>query len=120
MQRSQQSDVIRERREASPLLQLARRIREEQGAEQTRAFLRAMVPFAAPGELKNVSEGFGIPFDPVPDTPIRPSPKPEYKPPFSDPMSLIAMLMQLKGRGPTGQSDPGVPINLIKELMRTK
>lgn len=120
MQRSQQSDVIRERRDASPLLQLARRIREEQGAEQTRAFLRAMVPFAAPGELKNVSEGFGIPFDPAPETPLQPSVKPEYKPPFSDPMELIAMLMQLKGRGSSGQSDPRIPINLIKELMRPK
>ena len=54
---------IRQNAEASPLLKLARRVREEQGVEQLKAFLTAMIPFAAPNEIRRVSEGFGIPFE---------------------------------------------------------
>ncbi|MBR5718193.1 MAG: hypothetical protein IKX16_04170 [Clostridia bacterium] len=46
--------------EHSPLLKLARRIREEQGVEQVKSFLIAMKPFAAPNEIKHVADGFGI------------------------------------------------------------
>lgn len=46
--------------ERSPLLLLARRIREEQGTEGLGAFLRVMEPFAAPYELKNIAEMFGM------------------------------------------------------------
>lgn len=46
--------------ERSPMLLLARRIREEQGVEGLRAFLLAMEPFAAPYELKNLAERFGM------------------------------------------------------------
>ena len=46
--------------EASPILPLARRIRAEQGAEQVKAFLEAMRPFAAPNELKHIGRSFGI------------------------------------------------------------
>ena len=42
------------------MLLLARRIREEQGAEGLKAFLFAMEPFAAPYELKSLAERFGI------------------------------------------------------------
>lgn len=51
--------------ETSPLLELARRIRREQGVEQLRAFLRAMLPFSAPNELRYVSEAFGISFESI-------------------------------------------------------
>lgn len=46
--------------ERSPLLLLARRIREEQGADGLKAFLIAMEPFAAPFELKNLAAQFGM------------------------------------------------------------
>ncbi|MBR3298784.1 MAG: hypothetical protein IKI64_06210 [Clostridia bacterium] len=46
--------------ERSPLLLLARRIREEQGADGLKAFLIAMEPFAAPFELKNLAVQFGM------------------------------------------------------------
>jgi|GEM_PF-284031 len=49
-----------ENEERSPLLLLARRIREEQGAEGLKAFFSAMQPFAAPYELKNIAERFGM------------------------------------------------------------
>lgn len=49
-----------ENEERSPLLLLARRIREEQGAEGLKAFFSAMEPFAAPYELKNLAERFGM------------------------------------------------------------
>lgn len=51
--------------EASPFLRIARRIREEQGVEQLRAFLAAMVPFVAPNELKSVCSGFGLDYDSI-------------------------------------------------------
>ena len=50
---------------ASPMLLLARRIREEQGVEQVRAFLAAMTPFSAPNEIRHIGEGFGIPFESI-------------------------------------------------------
>lgn len=51
--------------EPSPMLLLARRIREEQGVEQVRSFLAAMTPFAAPNEIKRIGEGFGIPYESI-------------------------------------------------------
>lgn len=53
-------ETKKEGEERSPLLLLARRIREEQGAEGLRAFLHAMEPFAAPYELKNLASRFGM------------------------------------------------------------
>ena len=49
--------------ETTPALLLARRIREEQGVEQLKAFLAAMEPFVAPNELRSISSGFGINYD---------------------------------------------------------
>lgn len=46
--------------ETSPLLSMARRVREEQGVEQLRAFLSAMAPFAAPNEIKRLCDSFGL------------------------------------------------------------
>lgn len=51
--------------DASPMLRLARRIREEQGVEQLRAFLAAMGPFSAPNEIRHIGEDFGIPFESI-------------------------------------------------------
>ena len=94
--------------EASPLLRLARRIREEQGPEQTRAFLEAMRPFAAPNELKKIGEGFGIEFDPSPySPPVRyeqpPSPR---KSNGSGQLDMLKTLMQLKSAMQSGGVDP--------------
>lgn len=47
----------------SPLLLLARRIRQEQGADKLKDFLCAMRPFAAPNEIKRVGAGFGVSVD---------------------------------------------------------
>lgn len=51
--------------EPSPMLRLARRIREEQGVDQVRAFLAAMAPFAAPNEIRHIGEGFGIAYESI-------------------------------------------------------
>lgn len=53
-------EEAKKQEERSPLLMLARRIREEQGADGLKAFLSAMQPFAAPYELKNLAERFGM------------------------------------------------------------
>ena len=93
--------------EASPLLLLARRIREEQGPEQTRAFLEAMRPFAAPNELKRIGEGFGIEFDPAPYTPPvryeQPAPK---RPNGSGQLDMLRTFMQLRTAMQSGGMDP--------------
>ena len=44
----------------SPVKLLAMRISEEQGPDQVKAFLSAMIPFAAPNELKFIGSEFGI------------------------------------------------------------
>ncbi|MBO4384674.1 MAG: hypothetical protein J5854_04565 [Clostridia bacterium] len=51
--------------EASPMLRLARRIREEQGVEGLRAFLAAMTPFSAPNEIRHIGEDFGVSFESI-------------------------------------------------------
>lgn len=53
-------EEAKKQEERSPLLLLARRIREEQGVDGLKAFLSAMQPFAAPYELKNLAERFGM------------------------------------------------------------
>ena len=49
----------------SPLLGMARRIRDEQGVSGLRDFLSAMAPFSAPNELRSVAEGFGMDYDEI-------------------------------------------------------
>ncbi|MBR4636793.1 MAG: hypothetical protein IKO51_10650 [Clostridia bacterium] len=49
----------------SPLLSMARRIRDEQGVSGLRDFLSAMAPFSAPNELRSVAEGFGMDYDEI-------------------------------------------------------
>ena len=51
----------------SPLLELSRRIRNEQGVSGLRDFLAAMAPFSAPNELRSVAEGFGMDYDAILD-----------------------------------------------------
>ncbi len=50
---------------SSPVALMARRIREEQGADQLSAFFKAMQPFAAPNELKRIGRSFGIDYESI-------------------------------------------------------
>ena len=108
--------------EPSPLLKLARRIREEQGAEQTRAFLSAMLPFAAPGEIRRVGEGFGIPFESISGNPPASKAQPEYgemRPPANeaaDRLRMLQAIMQLSGASRQGGPDIGKLLGLLGGL----
>lgn len=102
-----------ERDEASPLLRLARRIREEQGTEQARAFLAAMGPFAAPGELKRIAEGFGFDYSAIEAARVSPSggsKKPNQ--PAQNGMQMISAFMQLRN-AVQGGADPAALIGLL-------
>ena len=79
--------------EPTALIRLARQIREQQGAEQTRAFFLAMTPFVAPGELKHAAGQFGIELD-RPD--VLPASQPGNRG-GPDPMKLFGALMGMKG-----------------------
>lgn len=116
MQRPQQGRMNDDPREP-PLMLLARRIREEQGASSVREFLTAMTPFAAPGELRNVADTFGIPFTSIEPAQQRLGPKPEPPNRKPDPMGLLTLLMQLRG---AGGAESNMPLSLLGELMRTK
>lgn len=92
--------------EPSPMLRLARRIREEQGVEQLRAFLAAMAPFSAPNEIRHIGEDFGIPFESIEaerrrkEEPSRVQPAPRQDSGGSrmaDQMNQIGMLLKLAG-----------------------
>lgn len=98
--------------EASPLLKLARRIREEQGAEQLKAFFAAMRPFAAPNELKRVSESFGIE---IPEAPERGSLKREAPRETSqgDPLRMMRSLMQMMTLMKGGGGDFNLLANML-------
>ena len=119
MQRPQQGRFAENTKE-TPLMLLARRIREEQGAASVRDFLTAMLPFAAPGELRNAAEAFGIPFEGIEPPQRTREPKPEPSSRKPDPMSLLTLLMQLRGAGSGGDGDKNIPLSLLGELMRTK
>ena len=101
--------------EAPPLLKLARRIREEQGPEQVKAFLEAMRPFAAPYELKNIGDGFGIAFDPAPySPPPRQFDQPQQRQnPGNGQLDMLKMIMQLKGSMQNGAVDPMKLLGLL-------
>lgn len=105
--------------DTSPLLKLARRIREEQGAEQVREFFIAMTPFVAPGELRFAAAGFGIEPEALSRGAQRKEanegPKKQAANRGPDPMDLIGMMMRLKGMG--GQTMD--PMKLI-EMLNTK
>lgn len=44
----------------SPIVNMARRIRDEQGVSGLREFIGAMEPFAAPNELRALADSFGL------------------------------------------------------------
>ncbi|MCR5610935.1 MAG: hypothetical protein K6F68_03785 [Clostridiales bacterium] len=104
--------------DASPMLRLARRIREEQGVEQLRAFLAAMGPFSAPNEIRHIGEDFGIPFESIEAerrrTEERQAPRPAPKQDqggnrMQDQMNQIGMLLNLANMMKNG----GDMMNLI-------
>lgn len=100
--------VIDEPLEPSPLIRLARRIRQEQGPAQTRAFLSAMIPFAAPGELTNAAESFGISPESVFGERAKET-RPESPPlnnqqNMGDIIRMIQMLSQLRAISSVGQN----------------
>lgn len=107
------------REEVSPVLRLARRIREEQGAEKVREFLAAMTPFAAPYELRHIAESFGISYESVerersvrqeaPNNRQAPQPNAGN---MLDQINRIKMLMQLSGMMKNG-GDPSALLNLL-------
>ncbi|MCR5808019.1 MAG: hypothetical protein K6G56_00500 [Clostridiales bacterium] len=118
--------------EASPLLRLARRIREEQGAERVREFLAAMMPFAAPGEIRHISEGFGIPFESVENAGRRRNnnrngqsaeerlsldDRPQRASQSDQGMNMLRTLMQLKGLM-NGAPDPRTLMELMGSMNR--
>ena len=66
--RQRQSPPVQEaerREEASPLIAMSRRIRDEQGVDGLRQFLAAMGPFAAPNELKTTAARFGMDYESI-------------------------------------------------------
>ena len=105
----------------SPLLRLARRIREEQGSEQVRAFLAAMTPFAAPNEIRHVGESFGISRESLEYEIQKRAPQPQRTQNANPQQSMNGMMnqlnqlrtiMQLSGMLKNG-GDPAALINLL-------
>ena len=103
--------------EISPVLRLARRIREEQGPEQVKAFISAMRPFAAPNELRRVSEGFGIDYESIPKEPFRERETDRRNDQAgsgrSDQLAMLRTLMQFSGMMRGGGADPMKLISLL-------
>lgn len=107
--------------EPSPLLRLARRIREEQGSEQVRAFLAAMAPFAAPNEIRRVGESFGISRESLEYEMQKRAPQPQKPQNTNNQQSMNGMMnqlnqlrtiMQLSGMLKNG-GDPSALLNLL-------
>ncbi len=98
------------REEPSPMLRLARRIREEQGAERLREFIAAMRPFAAPNELRKLAEDFGIDYDSLPKREERAVNKEQRQ--GNDPMKLISDVMRLSSAIQSG-GDPAKLLSLL-------
>lgn len=53
------------REEPSPIVNMAKRIRDEQGESGLRDFLAAMEPFAAPNELRSMAERYGLDYQEI-------------------------------------------------------
>lgn len=106
--------------ESSPMLKLARRIREEQGPEQVKAFLAAMTPFSAPNEIKKIGEGFGISPESIEAERAKKEARSEVKKPdqfnsanaAANQLNQLRMLMQLSGMIKNG-GDPMAILNLL-------
>lgn len=50
----------------SPTLMMAKRVYQEQGMEQLKAFVVAIEPFVAPNELRTICSCFGLNFESLP------------------------------------------------------
>ena len=94
-----------------PLLMLARRIREEQGAGRLKEFIAAMRPFAAPNELKRLAEDFGIDYDSLPKREEE-RPGRTTRRQGNDPVKLIGEVMRLSNTMRGG----GDPAALLSRL----
>lgn len=109
--------------DASPLLLMARRVREEQGVEQLKQFLSAMKPFAAPNEIRRLCEGFGINFQTLPQRYEDPdtryvrqerSPQPQQtQQPVMPQMQMLQTLLQMQSLMGSGKPDPMQLIKLM-------
>ena len=51
---------------SSPTLMMAKRVYQEQGMEQLKAFVVAIEPFVAPNELRTICSCFGLNFESLP------------------------------------------------------
>ncbi|MBO4563273.1 MAG: hypothetical protein J5772_06655 [Clostridia bacterium] len=110
--------------EPSPMLRIARRIREEQGAEQVRAFLAAMLPFAAPNEIRRIGEGFGIPFESI-ESLRAPQIAPPARQSFKEPVRQAPFQSPVMGSGIPQTGDAGIDravnsLNMIRTVMQLK
>jgi hypothetical protein len=115
--------------EPSPALQLARRIRYEQGTEQLRRYLSAIEPFIAPAERAAIAKQMGIQIvkaqssspkeaqsQPVirqeePDDPHESYQPRQQGPANSQQMQMLQMLAQLAGGGMPGLGNLGGAMN---------
>ena len=61
--RPQETPAGGEQKPVSPLVNMARRIRGEQGVSGLREFIRAMEPFAAPNELRSLANDFDLDYE---------------------------------------------------------
>ena len=50
----------------SPTIMMAKRVYQEQGMEQLKAFVVAIEPFVAPNELRTICSCFGLNFESLP------------------------------------------------------
>ena len=102
----------------SPMLRMARRIRQEQGPEQVRAFLAAMTPFSAPNEIRRVGENFGLSFESIELERSRQAAQPQQRPQQNgmdqtmNQIGQLRTLMQLTGMMKNG-GDPSALLNLL-------
>ena len=51
---------------SSPTVMMAKRVSQEQGMEQLKAFVVAIEPFVAPNELRTICSSFGLNFESLP------------------------------------------------------
>ena len=113
--------------EASPMQKLARRIREEQGTEQVKAFLAAMGPFSAPNEIKRIGEDFGISYESIEsfcaqkryDMRGREESRQPQASASTEPLNMLKTIMQLRSLLGAG-SDPGALMNMLRAAGKIK
>ena len=116
----------------SPALQLAMRIRNEQGRERAAQFLLAMEPFLAPAERSHIAAKVGVslpqkqPLPPNGSDPFSGTKPPMPQMPFqhqgSDPLQMMQMLSGLSTMGQKGGmgADPVSLARLLGSVMGTR